>query len=368
MDQLKTINDGEIDIIDIFETLWNGKWKIIIFSIITLIAVFGYLTLIHSNSNFKAITKISPISSAEKVKYTVLKDIRFPVSQELFFDLYIEQLQEKFHFQQAIKEHKLLDFEEYENDKDYNQAIVDLSAKISINKIDKDSSIWNVSFNYNDAKKWKKVLTTVDILSNQAVRNVILSRFDNVISIMMQNNKDELEEIKVLIKNSKEDYYISTNNRLAFLKEQAIIARKLEISKNTNNLLTFDANDEVVTAFREPSTPFYFRGYIPIEAEIELIESRVNIMPFIPNMNLLEKNKRDLEHNIELKNIKRKFLSSPINKTNNNFKAAFLYIDLTKYEYITNKMTYILIIVISVILSSIYILISNSIRKRNQLL
>ncbi len=73
MDEVKPTYDDEIDLIRIFETLWNGKWKIIGFVAVSLLGVFGYQTYQQTYQQqpltFTATTEIKPITLVEAQKY-----------------------------------------------------------------------------------------------------------------------------------------------------------------------------------------------------------------------------------------------------------------------------------------------------------
>ena len=77
------------------------------------------------------------------------------------------------------------------------------------------------------------------------------------------------------------------------MKEQASIAKKLNISKtNINSSLietqTYTSNSGVVTNIKR-EVPYYLRGYESIEKEIDLIMKRKNKEKFIDEINILLK-------------------------------------------------------------------------------
>jgi LPS O-antigen subunit length determinant protein (WzzB/FepE family) len=62
------VHDDEIDILSLFQTLWEGKWKIASIMAISLLSVFGFNTVLP-NTTFNAQTEIKPITSFEFDKY-----------------------------------------------------------------------------------------------------------------------------------------------------------------------------------------------------------------------------------------------------------------------------------------------------------
>ena len=93
--------------------------------------------------------------------------------------------------------------------------------------------------------------------------------------------------------NVKNDYDAETINRLAFLREQALIARKLNIANNTLEVENFSTPSGVISNV-QTATPYYMRGYSMIEKEIELIETRTNKDAFTENLLDLDWAKADL--------------------------------------------------------------------------
>ena len=79
------------------------------------------------------------------------------------------------------------------------------------------------------------------------------------------------------------------NDRRKYLFEQAEIARSLGISNPTFDSSTFTAETGDRLTTLEKEQPFYFRGYIAIEKEIELLNSRGN------NVNVFDKFYKDIK-------------------------------------------------------------------------
>ena len=170
------------------------------------------------------------------------------------------------------------------------------------------------------------------------------------------------------------------------LREQASIARKLEIAKDTIETQMFSAKNTVVANIKT-DTPFYLRGYEAIEKEIELIEERDDKQAFVSGLLELEQEKRILEQDktllrveknkifldsvIELEKKQRAieqdktierielaFQSTPL-ANNNEFSAASINAISTKFEYKNNNIL-VLAIVIGLMAGIFYVLISNA--------
>ena len=353
-------HSDEINLLEFAETLWDGKWKVVAAVALSVLSVFGYQTN-QPQSNFEASTEIKPITSVEAEKYRQSNASGFfEVSPNTLLSLYIEQLDERTLFEEAIQKYQLLDVENFEDKQAYEEAVTALAFSIEIlPPINVDGAetgevrrFWSVGFEYNDDEKWKQVLASVDLLASQAVKKILQQRFQTTLSVAKQKRDFELEDIQTqmanakrdfdkkmeefelkqgfqledietLIENSKKDfdqgmeefeqnhrfniedvttqienalvdYERKTANRLAFLREQAAIARKLGVSKNTIEAQMFSAQNGVVANVKT-DTPFYLRGYEAIEKEIELIEAREDTRAFVSGLFELEQQKRGLE-------------------------------------------------------------------------
>jgi chain length determinant protein (polysaccharide antigen chain regulator) len=147
------------------------------------------------------------------------------------------------------------------------------------------------------------------------------------------------------------------------LSEQALIARKLGVSKNTLEAQTFSASNGIV-ANVQSDTPFYLRGFEAIEKEIELIKGRENKSAFISGLLELEKAKRDLIQDKQLERAERLFTTTPVLDAE-VFAAVEMEVFATEIE---SKSKRSLILALSLVLGGmvgvIFVLIRSAMRKR----
>ena len=64
------IYDDEIDLLNLIQTVWDGKWKIASIIVVSLLLVFGF-NIVKPNTTFTAATEIKSITSFEFVKYAL---------------------------------------------------------------------------------------------------------------------------------------------------------------------------------------------------------------------------------------------------------------------------------------------------------
>ena len=413
MSKNSQISDNEINLIELIQTVWEGKWKIAIVAVITFTAVISYQSI--KLRNFTAVTEVKPISTLKINEYSFLNKVidlnKIKIGDEneneaesktnlgkikksKLLNLYLEVLQEKSLFEEAIHRFNLLDSSQYTEEQKYNEAIIKLASSIKIltpsgasnNSIRKGSlelSYHSISFTYDDIEKWKNVLIYVDEKANRLVKKTLVEDFDRIllvnenlkeymIKIREQEKKNKIEDFKVDIENLVDDYDRSTYDRLAYLREQSAIAESLGIENNTFEAQSLNNENLFMTNIQGPAGPFYLRGYKAINKEIELITLRVEKKAFVENLHSLEKALRSVEQDKTIERIKKEqnsldliketLRSSPLGD-GNDFISASTNVITTKVVYNRNnkQMLYIAII-IGLIFGVFYVFISNAIK------
>jgi len=387
------IDNDEINLIELIFTLWEGKWKIAVAVVVSCIATMIYQPTSTPNKNFTAITEIKPVNTLAIKKYTVLNNtINHTINNSGFnfakitktklLDSYIDILNDKSVFEDAIRKFNLLDASQYNDDQEYSEAVIKLASSIKILPPPANSLHYTINFTYDDAKKWKSALIYVDKSVSPLVKQSLVEDFNLLLSVsknlkryklegLIMERDHNLEDLTIKIKNLLDDYDRSTSDRLEYLKEQSKIAEELGIENSTIAAEKFNFQSGLLMNI-QTSTPFYLKGYKTINKEIDLISNRPNKKPFIKELYELEKSQRALEQDksierIEkdrsldlLKEIKQ---SSPL-EDNNDFHAASVNIFATKYEYEdedkSNKNPLLLAIAIGLIAGIFYVLISDA--------
>lgn len=266
---------------------------------------------------------VEPISSFEQEAYADLNTLKFyDITREQLLSLSIEKMSERQVLVDAIESVKLFTPSDFKNQSEYNEAVRKMAYAVKITPPTTDDELakirktekreyWSLNLEGASSDKLLEILNLAIQNSNLQVREALVRRFDQKLAIAQRNKTYALEDIDRSINNTKADYETNITNRLAYLKEQALIARKLGIDKNTIESQTFRASNSVVTNVKTDS-PFYLRGYKAIEKEIELLESRENDESFMPALVELRKKARALEQNPVYERAKIAFMDTPI--------------------------------------------------------
>tara|TARA_B100000989_G_C19497040_1_gene452508 strand:- start:289 stop:1503 length:1215 start_codon:yes stop_codon:yes gene_type:complete len=394
--------DNEINLGKIFLDLWEGRQKIITSTIIAFIISVGFV-FFKPPPSYQAITEIKPIYSIDAIRYNSynsftkssfkefvdnfnnsiespknieVKDyfldsfVFLQITPQTLLNLYIEQIETKKIFIDVIKDLEIYKKSDFENDQDYNNAILKLASRIKVlfpNDYKKHKNIrkhHQILFKHTDEKLWKDILNEFHKTSQEFVRNELIKRYNQNVAIAKFKKKSNVEDIEKEINIQKVIYNLKTQRRLAFLEEQAELARTLGIKKNTFETQNFDGKNFTITNI-DTKPPFYSRGYESIEKEIALIKSRKDEKNYINEIVVLEQKKYLLNEDKFLERIERLFLNTPI-LDKENFVAVNLNIVETDFKYndVKKNVIFLIAIILGLFVGSIYVLLSNSLINR----
>ena len=367
MDGGKVVLEDEVDLTALFETLWAGRWTILISIVIAALST-QFIQSLSPQPNFSATTDFRPIPSFEAERYRLSNAVGvIEIQPEALFDLYVEQLQNSNILETSFQKFKLLERENFETDFAYDEALIALAASINISQSEntntdtnaataENSDLWQITFAYHNKQDWKVVLQDVHNRATEAVKEILKTRFDVSVAALKQARAFELEDISLRIENLQALAQTSKQNRLAFLREQAAIARTLDIPKSTIEAQTFDLQTGIVAKVGD-SGPFYLRGYVAIEKEIDILEARQNFGPFITELPELEQRKRAIEKDKTIERAEKLFSQTPIFST--DFTAVSMKVAATDFAF--GYPQYLIVMIVAILggmLGIIYVLIS----------
>ena len=368
---VKDVSSDEIDLLELFQVIWDGKWKILLITLLSGLGMFGF-QYTQPTPNFTATTEIRPIGPVEAEYYEAFNALDvFEITPELLSDLYFSELLERESFLEAIRTLELFDETDFDTAEDYEDVIRKFAISIEIIEptinIDgqlKDSkSLGKILHEFNDEQKWSQVLEVVNQDVNEAVRNALLTRFEIALENIKQKKAFKLAELNLEIDGAFSNYDRETANRLSFLREQAAIAREIGIQNNSIQSQVYETQAGPVTNFSADS-PFYLRGYKSIEKEIALIESRASKAPFIDNLLALERERQKIEQDITVEKARILFQLTPIIDPE-GFSAMSMGVANTQFTYKNNnRLLLALSLLIGGFAGSVIILLSHAMRSR----
>lgn len=329
-------NEINIDFLEVISVAWKGKKKIAIVIIISVICAF----LIHynrENPTFNASTKLYPLFKSDITSFDLSNTSNiFTVDEVVLFNQYIENLRTGEVLKDAIKKFKFVDKKNYKDDVVYEEDVAKFFFEIEItnayDKIGKKfvKNGWKIQAKNVDQKKWLDLLNYVKIENNKIsiskIKKIFYGKLENEKRLNnfkidlsqyelrniekkldKENNerfllqKFRLEDLETLIKNSYSDYDREIEVVKKYLKEQAIIARETGIKTPVANILKVTnildlANESDVKNLRDNivAAPFFMRGYIAIEKQLQILDerSKEDKKIFIDNLGLLDEKRK----------------------------------------------------------------------------
>ena len=402
----------EIDLVAIIRTLWQGKWIILLTMFLSCVAVFlfyqskpkqisfsagiaiikttdntnlvieqitnklkGLLSLEAENkqpnddlSNINTENQIINNKDNKEIKLNALNFI--PVTQNSLLNLYLDNIVSSEVVTQAVTASKL--FTDNNSDKDYQDKLQSIIRAIKIFQVasadqkkqtfktfEKLSYQYRLDFTFDDLEKGKLFLANLHQLTNKKVRSIIIENYNQNINSFEYLRSLKLDEINDTMQLALFTYEETIKKRIEYLKEQSQIARTLGIAKNTISTENFSVGSGSITNVKT-DTPFYFRGYEAIEKEMQLIEARKDPRLYANGIIELEKQKKSLEDNKNITNLKFVLSNSDLSKED-TFKAADL-IALEEKANLSLILMLLIAIVAGFVLSCLFVLVRNSLR------
>lgn len=370
MSEVRQSYDDEIDLVELFSTLWDGKWKILGVASAAVFCSFLFQA-VRGEPSFVATTEIRPISSIQAELYNASNALGFfVVTPEILLTRYVEELEGRRVLGDAVLGANLFSRDNYRSEQDFYDAVNSFVSSVEIllpvrSEIETrvNQRFVLVRGEFNDEQKWRNMLDIVDRNATSAVQSALQESFETARAVAEQERNFLLEDLNLRIDNLLADYNRATSDRLAFLREQAEIARELNVATNTLEVQTFNAQTSMVAAVNT-DIPFYLRGYEAIDKEIQLIEGRQDVTGFVGGLLSTEQQRRDVVQDRTLERAENLWSLTPA-ATQEGFSAASMRIADTNFDArLSRILVFALAGIIGVFVGSIYVLVSNAMRKK----
>lgn len=284
-------SDKEIDLVELIKTIWDGKIKIVLITIIIVVITYGYNQQIvkpklqEQEKIYKTSLTIKKSNSSEFIKlypiYDYLNSAKYQLfnSDQLNFSFIPQKehlrIDNKMILEQFLTE--LLDLEELvyvlKRNKNFLEEVSNLTEKEKTKKlynyanlltvVKSDEQLINELEIYVISFVWKDPNETKEIL-DQTIKRVIINLEKNIF-----NGLENMLEIKEA--NIKDEDI----NRMQFLREQSLIAKELGLKDNQVENYDSSSNSYNLSLnINNNNIAYYLRGYKAIDKEINIIKNR----------------------------------------------------------------------------------------------
>ena len=294
----------EIDLADLIKAFWRGKWLVIGVTLATLALGIAYLVI--APKSYTASLNILALPNSQADVYIELHEAQLiATDKQSLLALFVEDL------------------------KTQTQSVNGLG--LSIASVTPTQS--RLSFSTQAPGQPTETVADALELAHRNVNQQLELNFSRHSDKLARNNTNAIEALDLERLQKIAIFTFNQNQQVATLKEQVKLARFLSIEKGALSSLT---------GFK--ALKVYEQGYLALEKEIELIQSR-KVEDFIPDLARIEFSQAELLKNKEVKRVEMMLAKTPIGT--DQFAAAVYNLDTLVYK---NNTKTSLILALSIVL------------------
>jgi len=372
MSQNSSPFDDEIDLLDLFVTVWNNKWVILLAMIgATILGMLYSMTL---PSSYSGSTFIRAAQPSAFTRYAFLSEaieslsINYKIDDKFVFNALISEFND---FEEVIQTlrvdefvvQKLSEMEESEQE----GFIISRAKQFKIVPPQKDETQTELQFTWGDVDAGKRIFETALQLVLTNVHATLSADIDQYAKGAQRRLAIKIENANLKKDVIKEGIQLADKQRQLFLTEQAIIARELGVAGYFLgvNEQSITPGNNVLLSVQSSSLPFYMRGYTAIEKEMALIQARS------PEDRLaLSKEYAAAQQEIYVLENDSSFSHLMVARQmiDTDDPMRWVLFDLNLAEVTSNKKTNLILalaLVLGGMLGIIFVLIRSGVRKRN---
>ena len=367
--------DDEIDIFAFFETLWNGKWKII--ATIFFVPLIGIVYTVNKPNTFRVTTPIEHGSQSVFLTHTSLNN--FLKEKKLLYDEKTNVNGYQFNSREVFKMF-VSEFNDYEEMIDVlskndfikeslkelegigrQRALIGLAKSFKLSPQINKNRQYLLEFEWHDASEGtnlfkKAIAQTILNIQSTSIKNV--NKLAKAIEIQ---NTRKLESLNKQLETIVRTQTLEDSKRLQYLREQFSVAKQLGIKTNKLDADAFKENP------LSKNIPYYLIGYETIEKEMAIIKNRSNNDRMVLSPKYIEIKNQIISIENDLSSSHLRSASELIELDNPQNWVEF---DFSLADIVSLKKTLLYVLsslMLGGIFGSIYVLISHSIlmRKHN---
>ena len=373
MSDVRPTYDDEIDLFEFFETLWDGKWKIILTTFVA--AIIGVVFSVVKPNSFEVTTPIQSGKTSDFIQYTTLNNLlksnnfSLSIDENSMFKMFIAEFNDYEEMVDAVSKSEFVQksIKDLE-DGDKERALIDFAKAFELKAPSKNEENWTLSFEWHDDIEGRQLLNEAISQTLSNIRNVTQANFNDLAEAIDIRNTLNLEKLRNKLSIIEKNQIDRNKKRVQYLREQSAIAKELGIETNRldANALSQSSQNAISLSVNSNDVPFYLRGYKAIDKEIALIESRSDEERLLTADGYIQTKE-------EIVSLETDLSSSQLRKAAeviaNDIPNDWVQFDLAIADVKSQKksMLYVaLSIVLGGMVGAMYVLISNAVRKRKE--
>ena len=362
--QTNSTSGVEINFYEVYEILINFKYKIL--AITFIFTLIGLLYSFISEDKYEIKVPIISGEPSVFIGYTNINDIfednliDYEISSNTIFDIFVSEFNDYEELISILRNDNIIKESISDlSDRDKRETLIAYAKKFKLLKIDANNQINRpqrlLSVEWDDFQEGNTISNQAIHLTLENVKNTLVDDLKQFSNSMELKKKREIEQLKVEMEIIKKSQKLKDKARIKYLKEQAAIARELNIEKNNLSGDAYSTNTSSTSALinTQPSNftlnitpnevPYYLVGYKAIEKEISTIEERAEEDSLLISSPLYISTKEKLM--LFESDISASQLRETINFVMNDDTSDWLAFDLsiTEYNSLNRSVLYILI-------------------------
>ena len=376
MSENRPLPDDEIDFFEVFQALWNAKYKIFIITAVT--AILGLSFSLTKPNYFYVETDIRKGNNSVFFKYKAINDLlentnlnsELTINPKVVFTMFVNEFRDYEEMVNVLSKNEFViqSIQQLDDDSKHKRLIeyaqlfdIEFSDNIEFS----DTSKSRLTFKWHDAEEGKVLFTRAITETLENVKKTIINDVKVLALSRDMAFKRELERLEVQLKLVEKTSSNKLIKRKRFLLEQSSIAKELSIKGNTLDFNTLSGSESGLTlSLNKEPVPYYFRGYMAIDKELALINSRS-----VEEQLIMVNSAIDLIHKIETRKsdiASQQLINSldDIKEVNPNSWVIFNFALATSESTFNRLKLFVLSAFLGLILGVIYILILNATRHR----
>lgn len=373
MSEVRPTYDDEIDLFEFFETLWDGKRKIILTTFVA--AIIGVVFIVVKPNSFEVSTPFQSGKPSVFITYTSLNDLlksnrfSYSVDENSIFKMFIAEFNDYEEMVDAVSTSEFVQKSIKDlDDDDKQRALIDFARAFELKAPPKNEGNWTLSFDWHDDIEGAKLFNDAIRQTLSNTKNISVSNVNELAEALDIRNTRNLEQLRNKLSLIEKHQIDRNKKRTQYLAEQSAIAKELGIETNRldANALSQTSQNSISLSVNSNDVPYYLRGYKAIDKEIELIESRADEEKLLIADGYLQTKEEITSLETDLSSSQLRMAAEVIA---NDIPNDWVQFDLSIADIKSQKksMLYVsLSIVLGGMVGVMYVLISSAVRKRKE--
>ena len=372
------INDDEIDLSELIDIIWRGKWLIAIPSLLVALITFLYLSL--APVSYSVTLQIKPLAKHKISDYASLNNI--PGSSTAIYEagniVGYEKIISSQKLMQAVRENFLLgadlrqtieqltpEFQSFIGSEEEKKLALSKSTSAFTLEAVRDELGSNETLIYAISTETKRADLTRQILRDYVElikRNIRIQNL-RALSGLKKSTAAKLayerQNLEAEIENTKQAYLAKLQSRIAILREQASIARALNLADPSQNLtINTSASTNAETSLESRDENLFRNGYKALDAEIKLLQQRDEDAwrMFMPSYVQIAEKLRKIESDRSMQQLDNAIAASPLNDGRLFAPANFDFENLLVEPKTNKPLIMILATLLAALLAAMFVL------------